>query len=326
MPALNRIFSKYTGQLRSLRIVYYINNLLNARKLRHNERLYKKYGLEKSIFGSISSRDFQADAEDTPWLDKPDAKEKLVAHPDFKNFDADTQQQLIQWIDRGYLVLKGFYAENEVDELNGEVNRLLKEQKTAFNYTGRKVMDAHQLSGVIDKYFRYERMLNVMNFIMGKKVHPFQTINFIRGSEQRAHSDSIHMTSEPKGYMIASWTALENCHEENGLLFYYPSSHKLPYVMTDDFETGHSRWRLGKNANKRYEDKIEEVIEKYDLKKEYFHAEKGDVLLWHANLIHGGSPIKQVGSTRQSMVCHYFCEDVICYHEISQRPAMLKKK
>lgn len=325
MPAFNRIFSKYTGQLRSLRIVYYINNLLNARKLRHNEQLYKKYGLEKSIFGSIASRDFETGHDNSPWLDRPDAKERLVEHPDFQKFDTNTQQQLIHWIDNGYLILKGFYAENEVDEINAEVQRLLLEQKTAFNYTGRKIMDAHQISEVINKYFRYQKLLKLMNFIMGKKIHPFQTINFIRGSEQRAHSDSIHMTSEPKGYMMASWAALEDCHEGNGLLFYYPGSHKLPYVMSDDFESGHSKWRLGKNANKKYEDKIAEIIEKHELKKEHFHAKKGDLLLWHANLIHGGSPIRQTSSTRQSMVCHYFCEEVICYHEISQRPAMFVK-
>lgn len=324
MPSLHKIFSKYTGQLRSLRVVYYINNILNARKLRHNEQLYKKYGLEKNIFGSISSSDFKVSQSDIPWLDKPDAHEALVAHPDFQKFDADTQTQLKGWIDKGYLILKGFYSEAEVDELNEEVQRLLEAKKTDFNYTGRKVMDAHQISDTIDKYFRYPKLLEIMNFILGKKIHPFQTINFIQGSEQRAHSDSIHMTSEPKGYMIASWAALEDCHEDNGLLFYYPGSHKLPYVMSNDFESGHSRWRLGSKAYTKYEDKIAEVIQKHQLEKQYFHAKKGDILLWHANLIHGGSPILQAGSTRRSMVAHYFCKDVICYHEISQRPAMLE--
>jgi len=325
MPALNKIFSKYTGQLRSLRMVYYINNFLNLRKLRHNEKLYKKYGLEKSIFGSINSGDFKISQGEIPWLDRPDAHEALTAHPDFKNFDTATQQQLIQWIDKGYIILKGFYSEAEVDELNGEIQRLLDKQKADFNYTGRKIMDAHEMSAIVNKYFRYPRLIELMNFIMGKKIHPFQTINFRQGSEQRAHSDSIHMTSEPKGYLIASWAALQDCHEDNGLLFYYPGSHKLPYIMSDDFDSGHTQWRLGNNAYKKYEDKIAEVIQKHNFEKEHFYAKKGDVLLWHANLIHGGSPIKEAGSTRHSMVSHYFCEDVICYHEISQRPAMLKK-
>ncbi len=324
MPSLNRIFSKYKGSLRSLRIVYYINNILNARKLRHNAALYKKHGLEKSIFGKISSSDFEQQSSDIPWLDRPNAKEALKAHPDFQQFDAATQEQFVHWIDKGFLILKGFYKEEEVDQLNNEVEGLLSAQKTDFNYTGRKIMDAHQISDTIDSYFKNERILKILHFIMGKPIHPFQTINFIEGSEQRAHSDSIHMTSEPKGYLVATWAALEPTHEGNGPLFYYPGSHKLPYIMSDDYETGNSRWKLGGNTYKRYEDRIADFIEEQNLKKEYFFAEKGDVLLWHANLLHGGSSITQPGTTRRSMVSHYFCEGVICYHEISQRPAMMK--
>jgi len=50
------------------------------------------------------------------------------------------------------------------------------------------------------------------------------------------------------------------------------------------------------------------------------------VLIWHANLLHGGSPILRPGATRRSMVCHYFAEGVICYHEMSQRPALVPNR
>ncbi len=323
MPSLQRIFNKYTGSLRSLRAVYYINNVLNARKLQHNAELYKKHGLKKSIFESISSHDFKEQVGEIPWLDRPDALQRLKKHPEFQDFDADTQAQLIQWLDNGFLILKGFYNKEDVRKINGEVDRLLAEQKTDFNYTGRKIMDAYRISPLINDYFRNPRMIKLLNFIMGQTIHPFQTINFIEGTEQKAHSDFIHMTSEPKGYLIASWTALEDTNEGNGPLFYYPGSHKLPYILSNDFESGNSRWKLGYNSYKRYEDRIADFIEEHQLKKEYFFAESGDVLLWHANLLHGGSPIMQKGSTRKSMVSHYFCEGIICYHEISQRPAML---
>lgn len=325
MASLGKFFSKYKGELRSWKLVYTINNLLNARRLKHNKALYKKLGLEKSIFGSISSSDFDEQTViPIPWLDRPDAKEKLVAHPTYQRFSDDIKEQLIHWVDNGYLILKGFYNDNEVDTLNAEVNRLLSDKNVDFNFTGRKVMDAHQVSSVVDGYFRNAEVLKLLNFIMGKPVYPFQTINFVYGSEQRAHSDSIHMTSEPKGYLVATWTALEDCHEGNGPLFYYPGSHKLPYVMSDDYDAGHTKWKLGANSYKKYEDKIEELILKNKLKKQYFHAKKGDVLFWHANLLHGGSPITKEGCTRKSMVAHYFCEGVVCYHEISQRPALME--
>jgi len=36
-----------------------------------------------------------------------------------------------------------------------------------------------------------------------------------------------------------------------------------------------------------------------------FSGKKGQVLLWHGMLIHGGAPIARRGTTRKSMVIHY---------------------
>jgi len=39
-----------------------------------------------------------------------------------------------------------------------------------------------------------------------------------------------------------------------------------------------------------------------------FIAKKGDVFLWHGNLIHGGSPVNNPELTRKSMVIHFLVE------------------
>ena len=324
MIELQKIFSKYTGYLRSLKLVYVINNLLNWRKLRHNRVYYRKYGLEKTIFGSVGADDFPKEQPETPWLDQDNSLQRLKAHPHFSSFSSDIQQQLVQFVEDGYMILRGFYSSEEVESLNKEVDDLLQSGKQDFNFTQRKVMNAYQNSALIDqKYFRNPKLLEIFEFIMGKKIVPFQTINFIEGSEQRAHSDSIHMTTYPEGYLIAAWTALEPTSLDNGALFYYPKSHRLPYVTCLDYNAGNTRWRLGQNSYKKYEEKIDQIIGEGQLEIQHFMAQPGDVLIWHANLLHGGSPILQAGRTRRSMVAHYFCEDVICYHELSQRPAML---
>lgn len=324
MISLRRLFGKYTGFLRNIKPLYVVNNLLHRKQLEHNEALYKKYGLEKSIFGTLSSKDFKTQSQDIPWLDRSDAKEKLHLHADFQKFNVQTQQQILNFIDQGYMILKGFHNDTKVGALNQDIDRLLQQKKTDFNYTGKKIMEAHRLSTIADKdFFRNKRLLRLLNFVMGKPIVPFHTINFIEGSEQRAHSDFIHMTTEPKGYLVAAWTALEDTHEGNGPLFFYPGSHRLPYVLSDDYHSGSTKWLLDDHSYKNYEDHIEEIIQEKGLKKKYFHARKGDVFIWHANLLHGGSPIMQQGLTRKSMVAHYFCENVICYHEISERPALL---
>ena len=150
----------------------------------------------------------------------------------------------------------------------------------------------------------------------------FQTIDFFVGSEQAAHSDSFHMTTEPMGYLIAIWVALEDVDPESGPVYYYPGSHKLPYVMTEDL--GEADGDLGGGKEARYAERIRSLIADRDLEPIEFTAKAGDVLIWHANLLHGGRGIARDGATRKSLVAHYFGSGVLCYHEVTERPALVE--
>lgn len=324
---LQRFFQKYTGFLRSLKLVYIVNNLLNFRLLLPNRALYRRYGLRKSIFSPLGSADFPSHHPDIPWIDRPDAAEQLEKHPAFQVMQPDIQEKIRRFLTDGYLILEGFYGPSDTDALNAEVDRLLQAGKAGFNYTGRKIFNIHEQSRLAgERFFRHPELLELLSFLLGKPVIPFQSLSFVQGSEQRAHSDSIHMTTEPPGYLIATWTALEDCTEDGGPLFYYPGSHRLPYVMTPDYDSGNTRFTIGDHSNRHYEDKIESLIRKHRLEKKLFLARRGDVLIWHANLLHGGSAIARPGATRRSIVCHYYAEEVICYHEMSQRPALIRER
>ncbi|MBK6933361.1 MAG: phytanoyl-CoA dioxygenase family protein [Saprospirales bacterium] len=324
---LQRLFQKYTGFLRSLKAVYVLNNLLNIRFLRRNRRLYQRYGIKKSILSPVGSADFQQHHTDIPWLDRPDACEQLERRPAFLAMPPAMQAKVRQFVTDGYFILEGFYSQAQTDALHAEVDRLLEAGRAGFNYTGRKIFNLQEQSRLADEqFFRHPHILKMLSFLLGKPVIPFQSLSFIQGSEQRAHSDSIHMTTEPPGYLIATWTALEDCLPDSGALFYYPGSHRLPYITSADYASGNTRFTIGENSNRQYEDKVEAVLREHpELEKKVFLAQRGDVLVWHANLVHGGGPITRPGATRRSFVCHYFAEEVICYHEMSQRPALIKK-
>ncbi len=209
------------------------------------------------------------------------------------------------------------------DTIQQEVDKLA-EQGKLHPTPDNKLLFANRLSSVIRDVTFDERLIRLLSFILDKEVVPFQTINFSHGSNQRAHSDSIHMTTYPLGYLIAVWIALEDTNLDNGPLFYYPGSHRLPYLLNEDFNEGANALRLGKKDYVDYEDRIEAVIAETKMEKEVFLARKGDILVWHANLIHGGLPVKDVTLTRKSMVIHYYAKDVIKYHEITERPSLMK--
>ena len=62
-----------------------------------------------------------------------------------------------------------------------------------------------------------------------------------------------------------------------------------------------------------------------ELKKATFTAKKGDILVWHANLLHGGEPLINKSSPRKSAVFHYCVKHAIYYHEITQPPTLKTK-
>jgi ectoine hydroxylase len=322
---LRHLFARYTGWLRNLKAAYVVHNLLHARQLRHNKALYRQRGIRKSIFAPIGAHDFKPSSiSELPWLDQPNALDQLAQHPDYHNLTPVEQAQVRQFVTHGFMTLKCLIPPDDITALNAEVDLLLKTGQAGFNFTGRKVFNLFEQSALADeRFFRRPELLRMLQFLLGRPVVPFQSLNFVVGSEQRAHSDSIHMTTDPQGYMIAAWIALEPVTTENGPVVYYPESHRLPFVSTDDYDSGNTTFTIGEYSNKHYEDHIARLIQEKRLQPEPFLAEPGDVLIWHANLIHGGSPIKKAGATRRSMVCHYFGSDVICYHEMSQRPAIL---
>jgi ectoine hydroxylase len=134
----------------------------------------------------------------------------------------------------------------------------------------------------------------------------------------------IQLSTFPYGNIIAVWIALEDMTLDNGLLHYYPGSHKLPYLMNDGYGNTGSRYMLGSKTYVDYEDAVEEMIGKNPLEKNTFTAKAGDALIWHANLLHGGEKVLDPNTTRKSMVFHFYAQDVICYHEITQRPTFRK--
>lgn len=307
--------------LKQFKPLHWIYNLVNYKALRHNKEAYKKYHIHKPLAASISSKDFP-DKESRAWLDVGDSAELAPKKEKFARFAAPVQESLLHWSRDGYLILENFFDHSTCDAINEEIDRLHQTGKLELTHD-KKLMFANKKSKLVKRVAEDERLKEILGFILDKDIIAFQTINFKQGSQQRAHSDSIHMTTYPLGYLVAAWIALEDITPHNGPLFYYPGSHKLPYLLNNDFNEGSTFLTLGKKDYSDYEDVLEDLVLQNGYAKKQFLAKKGDVLIWHANLVHGGSPIVDANSTRKSMVVHYYAADVIKYHEITERPSLI---
>jgi ectoine hydroxylase len=308
---------------RRLKLSYLLNNYWHRKQLLCNETVYQKYGLQKNVTSLLAHKDVKHLSNlETPWLDEPNISiDKIKTHPNFNSFEEATKTQILNWHKNGFAILPNLFSETECDTILNEIG-ILSQQHKANKRLDERVIFAIHKSEKINELANKVSLKNVLQFILGKKVRLFQSLNFIHGSTQRAHSDTIHMTTHPLGFMIAAWVALEDIHEDSGPLFYYPGSHKLPYVLNEDYKHEGNYFLHNEKKYTHYEDAIGNIIDTNKLEKQIFLARKGDVFVWHANILHGGSPIINKALTRKSMVLHFFAEDVICYHEITERPAI----
>jgi len=130
------------------------------------------------------------------------------------------------------------------------------------------------------------------------------SLNFEFGSQQDYHFDTFYMPSPTPNKMVASWIALEDATADNGPLTYYPGSHKIPPYH---FSSGSTL--IVEEEMPAFNDYIYGEIEKRNLQPVTLLAEKGDVLIWHSQLFHGGSQINDTLKTRKSLVTHYFTNE-----------------
>ena len=145
--------------------------------------------------------------------------------------------------------------------------------------------------------------LALLEDLYGRRPLPFQTLNFLRGTQQAPHSDALHFSTIPEGFMCGVWVALEDIDMENGPLVYYPGTHKLPYVRPADFGV-EAKWENYPS----YEHYVADLIERQGLEPEYGTVKKGQAIIWAANLLHGGATQGDRSRTRLSQVTHYFFE------------------
>jgi hypothetical protein len=315
-----------TGEIlvraRQFRPAWRLFNLAHYGQLRGNAEKYKSLGIRSSVLGPVSHREITKPSGDVPWLDRPDAKEAL-AKADMSGIPAEIQAKLPGWIDGGFLILDGFFDGGRIDAINADLERQMEAGTVDYHYRGNRVPDAFRKSAPVREAVNDQRLLRLLSFLLGREARLFQTINFFEGSQQHAHSDSFHMTTEPKGYLVAIWVALEDVTPGSGPLFYYPGSHRLPYVMTEDLDGARGSALIAVDKGPAYDRKMAEVIAGSGIEPVEFLPRKGDVLVWHANLIHGGRGIETPGATRKSLVAHYFAQGVLCYHEATERPALV---
>lgn len=133
----------------------------------------------------------------------------------------------------------------------------------------------------------------------------FQSLSFDQGSQQGLHQDTAYVVVDAPLELAACWIALQDVQPGAGELMYVPGSHRLPDY---DFASGGKHWhseRDGAAAHDAWCAWLLDEIARRGLPVQRFLPKKGDMLIWHADLAHGGAAVTNPDLRRQSLVGHF---------------------
>ena len=274
-----------------------------------------------------------------PWIDRPNANiaEYLAEHPPRYNVPYDMADKLRNWTQNGYAVLENIIPEEMIDKFWGDFQELVKNPdkydlsvridldefkpnqernirdfpKEALLGKYVKINDFHNSSVAGKKLMTHPYIVAFLEAIFGQKVVVMQSLIFMYGSQQPTHQDFPWVTAKIASHLAAAWIALEDIKIDSGPLYYYIGSHKIPKF---NFGTGILYKPNSTKSPLEFANYLDTTCEEHHLPKETLLIKKGDVLIWHAALAHGGAMITNPEQTRKSFVCHYSTEQALPYH------------
>mgnify|MGYP006074643323 FL=1 len=243
-----------------------------------------------------------------PWVESDFAKNILEK----KKVSKKLRNQTIFFINNGYLVLKNILSKKLIKDVLEDFNKIInskafKKNPDYFHYNKHpRVIEGWRKSKFIKNIAKKKSIEQYLQFFYGRKPLPVSTINFYAGTEQPLHSDYIHFGSVPELYLAGVWFALEKVNANNGPLTVVPGSHKLKIINFSDFNLNIPRSSKElKSHYSIYEDYIKDIIKKKKMETKKIFLNKGDAIIWAANLLHGGSKIDKKNKSRSSQVVHY---------------------
>lgn len=230
--------------------------------------------------------------------------------------------RLRHWIDQGFVILEGV-VEPEVTEgllealgrtLNGELPARRAEWwsegvkyvdvagPTTMDETAAKLLDLYMTSEAARAASLHPEIVRFLSLVFERPPMAFQSLTMKRGTQQPVHTDTTFVRVSAPLEMVASWVALEDVAEGAGELEYYPGSHRVAELLFG----GELKWCPEEATSlPDYSTRLHEHAKANGLSMERFRPKRGDVLLWSADLFHGGAAEIEGDLTRRSHVTHY---------------------
>ncbi|MEC7582890.1 MAG: phytanoyl-CoA dioxygenase family protein [Planctomycetota bacterium] len=273
---------------------------------------------------SVIQRPLGFQKDTLPWLDRMLQEidreiEKVEESPAAR---LRLRQELLTYMHNGYVILEGAIEHKLIDAYLADVYDLFDDRRLNVKVSGHyqtylsvheyedsdyykhglRIIDFHNSSIAAKKISLHKRLTQFLKLVFRQQIVAMQSLTFMKSTQQEIHQDFAYVVAEIPSHLAASWVALEDIDPESGPLCYYPGSHTNQMF---DWGNGMFRTQESTGTDAEFAAHIHGACKDAGQKIEHFHPKKGDVLIWHGALAHGGALAKNPELTRKSYVTHY---------------------
>jgi len=217
---------------------------------------------------------------------------------------------------KGFTIIKNGIENNLVNKVINDFDywsSLEENEFTKFNFD--RVTNFHIYSKNTLDLVTNNIVNDILKALFKKEQVIYSSLFFREGTSQHYHRDTPHFYTNPIDQYYGVWYSLEDININAGPLKYFIESHKLEIPNGNDIVNNYFKDTNIEEINNNfdclikynkiiedlcYEKKLISVSEKNYIDK----INKGDIIIWHPKLLHGGSDIIDRKLTRYSMVTH----------------------
>jgi Phytanoyl-CoA dioxygenase (PhyH) len=218
------------------------------------------------------------------------------------------------WRAHGYLIKEGFIPEQLIDDY-------VRVRAKVRAPHGWQCPVPYMHVPEIRALCLYPPLMELLRELVGREMFLHLNLTGWVSTERDWHQDDYLNPSFVNGWYAAVWFALDEIHPHSGPFEFVPGSHRWPVLRGDkvrayltpqertivDGKTGMSLWPL--LAERLTTPAIADMIRRSGQPVRSFLGRKGDLLIWHARLIHRGSKPRSARRSRKALIAHYSAVD-----------------
>jgi len=251
------------------------------------------------------------------WMDSPDVERRIAEKLERGLITAGEADMLRRFARDGFVVLDAALPEPMIAAANAAIDHAVETSYQGYRYgDSTRLEQMHVEYPAMREIWLHQPVHRFLSLVFDSPSRPCQSLVYVFGSQQDAHQDTVHLTPFPAGAMCGVWIALEDVQPGSGELVVYPGSHRLPRVYMKDTGTAKVRgdWsEFGRNVVGRWA----ELLKGSGIEPMPYLARRGQILIWHENLMHAGSVRRDKSLSRRSIVTHNFAKGAVVYYDSS---------